>query len=991
MFDYRPRAYNSGQSSEQLMSLTPGARLGPYEILAAIGAGGMGEVYKARDTRLNRDVAIKILPEHFAADADRVARFQREAQVLASLNHPHIAAIYGLEEAPSTASTGSGQAHSAGSGQASSGQAVVRALVLELVDGLTLSEVIAMAVDHAPSGSEARQAVTALSPERRGWGPGAVREVGPHGKVRKAGLSLDEALPIARQIAEALEAAHEHGIIHRDLKPANIKLTADGSVKVLDFGLAKLAQASDSGLQAPGLSNSPTLTSPAMATNAGIILGTAAYMSPEQAKGKPVDKRGDIWAFGCVLYEMLTGKRAFEGDDVSDTMAAILRGEPDWNALPGDVPPHVRTLLRSCLEKDRKVRMGDVSVARFLLDQGAALTAAGASTVSRGAARRKPVWGRAIPIAITAVVAGALAAIAGFYAKPSPAPPRVSRLAVSLPNAAPLTIDGILPDIAITPDGTRLVYVGSNGAQMFVRALDALEPVAIFKGAPRGPFVSPDGQWVGFFDGTSALKKVAITGGPAVPIAAIDPGPRGATWAPDDTIIFATANAGTGLQRVPAGGGTPTVLTRPEHARGEADHLWPEMLPGGRAVLFTITAQGGGLDAAQVAVLDLQTGARKVLVRGGSHAHYAASGHLVYAAAGTLRAIAFDPVRLETSGTPVPVVPDVVTTTFGGVDAVVDGHGTLAYVTGGTAALQRTLTWVDRQGRETPVAAPPRAYVSPRIAPDGTRVAVSAGDEQSDIWIWDLARATLTRATLDPATDTYPVWTPDGRRLIFSSERMGARNLFWQEANGTGTVERLTDSPNQQDATAVSPDGKQLIFHESTPTPTGRDIMQVDLDGAHRVTPLVRTPFTEENGIISPDGRWLAYEANDSGRLEVYVRPYPDVNVGRWQVSTGGGNRPLWARNGRELFYLSPSGSLMSVTVENGPTWTASVPTMLLKQSLFVSSPGATVGRTYDVSADGQRFLMIKQGTSEQTAAPPQIIVVQNWVEELKRLVPVSK
>jgi len=466
--------------------------------------------------------------------------------------------------------------------------------------------------------------------------------------------------------------------------------------------------------------------------------------------------------------------------------------------------------------------------------------------------------------------------------------------------------------------------------------------------------------------------------------------PRGATWAPDDTIIVATSNATTGLQRVAPVGGPTTVLTRPDRARGEADHLWPELLPGGRAVLFTITLLTGGFDAAQVAVLDLQTGTWKILVRGGSDAHYVPSGHLVYATAGTLRAVAFDLATLETRGTPAPVIPEVVTTNFGAADAVVAGDGTLAYVSGGGvtgANAPRTLVWVDRQGRETPIAAPPRTYGYQRLSPDGTRVAVSVSDQENDVWVWDLSRTTLTRVTFDPSIDDYPVWTPDGRRLIFSSERGGTRSLYWQAADGTGAVERLTDSPNLQSATAVSPDGRRLIFTE-TAAKTGEDVMQVELDGTHRVTPLVQSPFVERNGMISPDGRWLAYEANDSGRGEIYVRPFPDVNSGHWQVSTAGGSRPFWSRNGQELIYASPTGALMRVRVERASSWAATAPAMLIKEGYF-TIPVGFLGRTSDISLDGQRLLVFKQGGGvDQIAAPPQVIIVQHWTEELKRLVP---
>ena len=651
------------------MPLNQGTHLGPYEILSAIGVGGMGEVYRARDTKLGRDVALKVIPDTFALDPDRLARFQREAQVLASLNHPHIAAIYGFED--------SGETH---------------ALVLELVEGETLAD-----------------------------------------RIARGALPLDEALPIAKQICEALEAAHEQGIIHRDLKPANINITSDGVVKVLDFGLAKLADRGPAKaghyppdgsvrLQAD-LTMSPTITSPAMMTGVGVLLGTAAYMSPEQAKGREADKRCDIWAFGCVLFEMLTGKGPLAGDDVTDTLANVLKREPNWLALPAEVPPALRALLRRCLEKNRRERVADISTALFVLKEQASLAA---PVTASAPLPRSPLW-----LGIAALTAGALviAAVATMLTwlatRPAdPAPPRVSRLPIAASGTAALSIDGFDRDLAITPDGSRVIYVGNHGTQLFIRALDALEPVTVFTGGSRGPFVSPDGQWIGFVDVANELKKVAVTGGPAVTLARLDGTARGATWGPDNTIIVATSNGATGLQRVGAAGGTTTVLTRPDLAQGELDHLWPEPLPGGRAVLFTITAATGGLDAAQVALLDLQTGTRKILMRGGSHAHYVSSGHLVYAAAGSLRAVAFDLARLETRGTPVSVVPAV---------------------------------------RETPIPTPPRPYVYPQLSPDGTRVAVNAQDQENDIWIWDLSRTTLTRATFDPSFDGYPVWTPDRR------------------------------------------------------------------------------------------------------------------------------------------------------------------------------------------------------------------------------------
>ena len=913
--------------------MTIGTTLGPYRVLEKLGAGGMGEVYRARDTKLNRDIALKILPDAFASDPDRLARFTREAQTLASLNHPNIAAIYGIEESQD-----------------------VRTLVMELVEGEDLSAHI-------------------------GRGP----------------IPLDEAVPIARQICEALEAAHEQGIIHRDLKPANVKVRADGTVKVLDFGLAKLDERSASLSGERGdLTHSPTLTF--NATQAGIILGTAAYMSPEQAAGKPVDKRSDLWAFGVVLMEMLTGRPVFTGETVSHVLAAVLRAEPDWSALPAHTPAPIRRLLRRCLDKDRKRRLDSAAAARLEIDD--ALAPIGeASTVSvtmPGAA-----WRRALPWASTAALAAGLAAVVVLWAswRQPAASPRLTRTTITTSGPAALTVTGIDRDLALSPDGTHVVYVGNNGTQLFVRALETLEPVAIVSGgALRGPFVSPDGQWVGFVDGTS-LRKVAITGGPLIALASLDAPPRGATWAPDDTIIFATSNSATGLQRVPAAGGTPEVLTRPDHAQGEADHLWPEILPGGRAVLFTITSQAGGLDAAQLAVRDLRTGILKVLLRGGSHGRYVASGvgspkradreggYLVYVASGTLRAIPFDPTRLETPGTAVPVLPRLATTSDGAGDFAVAADGTLVYVDapGSLAANARTLVWVDRTGKEEPVGAPPRAYQHPRLSPDGTRVALASTDQENDLWIWDLRRAGLTRLTLDPGQDFFPVWTPDGRRIIFSSNRGGAPNLWWQAADGTGAAEQLTTSGNPQLVTGITPDGAAALFYGVTPT-MGRDLLQLALDGTHRVTPLLQTKFDELNGIVSPDGRWLAYESNSSGTFEIYVQPFPNGGGGQRQVSTAGGRQPLWARSGKDLFYVGAEGTLLRVSVEaSGATWNNGTPTKLLEGRYFSSG---SAGRTYDVSPDGQRFLMIKAPGIDPSAPPPALIVVQHWTEELKRLVP---
>jgi Tol biopolymer transport system component len=679
---------------------------------------------------------------------------------------------------------------------------------------------------------------------------------------------------------------------------------------------------------------------------------------------------------------MLTGRRAFDDKDVPMTLSKVLQHDPDFDALPAGLSPALATYIRRCLHKDPKQRVQAIGDVRL------ALEGAFETVVPQMA---EPVvvahWRRIAVIAVaSAVASGAIIGtlVWGAMGPPESVAARVSRLQVTPSGTTALSVGWNDRDLAITPDGSRLVYVGNLSNQIFVRALDELESVAVFTGRPRGLFVSPDGQWIGFTDSGGALKRVAVTGGPAITLAALDTsGASGATWGPDDTIIVATNDVTTGLQRVAAAGGPLTVLTRPDRAQGEADHFWPEMLPGGRAVLFTITALTGGIEAAQVAVLDLQTGMRRILVRGGSHAHYVPSGHLIYAAAGTLRAVPFDLASGETRGTPVPVVSNVVTTGKGGVNAVVARNGTLAYVSGGVEGTPRTLVWVDRRGLETLIPAPPRPYLLPALSPDGTRVAVFANDQEHDLWLWGFGRPTLSRLTLVPGVDVVQVWTPDSRRVVFTSERAGVRNLYWQAADSTGAVERLTESPNTQYPSAVSPDGRRLIFTEESPK-TDDDVMAIELDATRTVRPLVQSPFIERNGIISPDGRWLAYESNESGRFEISVRPFPNVDGGVWQVSTTGGTRPIWARSGQELIYASPTSALMRVGVEPGPSWAATAPSLVVKEGYF-TIPGWW-GRSYDISPDGQRFLMIKESGVDGNLAAPSIIVVQHWVEELKRL-----
>jgi serine/threonine-protein kinase len=920
------------------MSLAPGTRIGVFEVQSALGAGGMGEVYLARDTRLKRNVALKVLPDTFAQDDDRVARFRREAELLASLNHPNIAQIYGLE----------GQ-------EAQEGQdRRALALVMELVEGPTLADLI-----------------------------------------DRGSIALDEALPIARQIADALEAAHEKGVIHRDLKPANVKVTPDGTVKVLDFGLAKLAPLEGGDAAKTGgvaaLSMSPTLS--VHATYAGVILGTAAYMSPEQAKGRTVDKRSDVWAWGCVLFEMLTGRRPFEGEDVADTIAFVLTKDPDWALLPPAVPPAVRVLLHRCMEKDRKKRIADISTARFVLDEAAALRAPEpAAAVSPAPStswwRRLAAYAAVLVAAVVVTAAAAWALLKGNDPTPQPA-----RFAIVPPSAQPLNVNSPDRGIAISPDGAHIVYRGGNGSagvgSLTLRAIDRLEAHAL-PGiqAFRHAFFSPDGKWIGYFS-LGELRKVSVSGGPSLQIVRTTSVPRGASWGPDDTIILATADSATGLLRVPAGGGEMKVLTRPDAAHGESDHVFPSILPDGSAVLFTITASGQP-DNSQVAVLDLKSGTSKILVRGGSQAEFVEPDHLVYAASGSLRAVRFDVKALELTSDPVPVVEQILTAATGEAAFAVSRTGSLVYVPGGTGGLQasaRSLVWVDRRGNEEPIKAPQRAYQYPRMSPDGTRVALDVRDQDNDIWIWDLARTTLTRLTTDAALEGYPVWTPDGRRVVFNSQRSGLNaNLYWQAADGTGAAERLTTSGNIQLPTTITLDGAMVVLEEQVPGSL-YDIMGLTLMGGRRTQPLIHTAFSERNAEISPDGRWIAYQQFESTQSQVYVRPFPNVDSGRWQISSAGGTRPLWARSGRELFYLDAQDKLTGVPVQTtASTFSAGNPTKLLETAYFA---GAPTGRTYDVSPDGKRFLMIKESVeTNPNAAPAGLVVVLHWNEELKRLLP---
>ena len=897
------------------MPLIPGTRVGPYEILAPLGAGGMGEVYRARDTKLGRDVAVKTLPEALSGDPERIARLQREAQLLASLNHPHIATIFGLETIDGS-----------------------HFLVLELVEGESLADLI--------------------------------------GRGR---LPLDQALAVARQIVDALEAAHDKGIIHRDLKPGNVMLTLDGQVKVLDFGLARALE----GDASSSVTNSPTLSF--AATQAGVILGTAAYMSPEQAKGRVADKRSDVWAFGCVLFEMLSGQRAFDGEDVSDILAGILRGEPDWNALPAQVPAPIRTLIRRCIEKDRRARIPDMSVVRFLMAEAAAAAAAPPAIERSRLPRRRvaviAISGAAVGVALSAAV------LYGVRLWNRPTAPPLMRFAMVPPATQPLIVVGADRTIAVSPDGKYIAYAtGVPGqTQLVVRPIGQLEgiPLAGTDGV-RQPFFSPDSQWIGFFSG-SELKKIAVTGGPPVTLCRIgDAPPRGGTWSEDDTILFATASSADGLMRVAAAGGEPRSVSKPEPGRGERDHILPSVLPGGRAALFTVVADTA--NTSKIAAIDLATGAVTPLVAAGSHAEFMAPGFLVFAAAGSLRAVRFDAERLQVLTDAVPVLEGVMTAPSGAAYFAVSKSGSLLFVPGSFTQMANRFVWMNRRGQEDPVAAPPRAYSNPRLSPDDTRLALDVRDQSQDIWIWHFARQTLERLTSDPAIDQNPVWTKDGRRIVFTSARAGPSNpnLYAQAADGTGQAERWTTSANVQVPFWISGDGLSLLFMEFSGS-TRPDLMLLHREAKPRTEPLIQTRFAESSADVSPDGRWIVYQSDESGPPEIYVRPFPKVDEGRWQISTAGGTRPVWGRDGKELFFLDLSRGMISVPVRTAPTFTSGQPTKLFDSGAFFGLPG----RSYDVSLDSQRFLVVKEANQPgRDTSPPSMVMVLNWIEELKARVP---
>ncbi len=885
-----------------------------YKITSKLGEGGMGEVYLAEDTRLDRKVALKFLTEEMQGDETARKRFLREAKSAAALDHAYICHIHevGEEEGNSFIS-------------------------MEYVQGETLKDLL-----------------------------------------EEGALALPDALEKATEIAEALEAAHKQNIVHRDLKPSNIMITPEGHIKVLDFGLAKRLTPADG-----GDSQEKTLT--ANLTRTGDTLGTVPYMPPEQLRGQEIDARSDIFSFGVVLYEMLTGVHPFQKDSSVETANAVLNeaAAPVTKYLdkaPGLLRHTVRKMLAK--EPDRRYQsVHEVGTDLAELASGSEDSFETAPDVERSVSRILP-WG----IAGLSIVAFLLSLLWQWQAT-DPVEPTPIRFRLGLsPDQSLLTNPS--PAMAISPDGKRLAYAvtESQGTNLYVRALDELEGRLLpgTEGA-HSPFFSPDGQWVGF-GASEKLKKVAFSGGTPRTLCGVSSmGMEGASWAADDTIVFGRSVM-AGLSRVAAAGGMPEEVTVPDREKGEVGHRSPQVLPGGEWVLFSA---GGAGNPWNLVVQSLETGERRVLQQGGYCGRYLPTGHLVFMREATLFAAPFDLDRLELTDSPVPILEGVRTRPDAS-EAQFDlsRTGTLVYLPGGGPTSSRRMVWVDREGQEEPLAAEPHFYRFPRISPDGKRAAVVIGgsEGEGEIWIYDLSRETLSRFTFDPAVDDYPVWTPDGQRLVFQSSRQGAQgDLFWKKADGTGQVELLKTLASRQEPHSFSRDGKRLVFGQWEPQSGGGiNIGMLSLGAEPTAKLLLQEPYEEGRPALSPDGRWIAYRSNETGRHEVYVRPFPKVDEGKWQVSPNGDVSPLWAPGGRELFYRSGE-DMMVVRVETEPTFKAVSP-----QVLFTGSYGVAAGRNYDIDPHGERFLMLKD-VEEHASAGSQLIVGVNWSEEVKRLVPTGK
>jgi serine/threonine protein kinase len=866
-----------------------------YKITTKLGEGGMGAVYRATDTKLGRDVAIKVLPDSFANDHDRLARFTREAQVLASLNHPNIAAIYGVED---------------------------HALILELVEGPTLAERLV------------------------------------HGAI-----PLEEALPIARQIAEGIEFAHERGIIHRDLKPANVKIREDGTVKLLDFGLAK-AFSPDDGSGSAELMNSPTLTG--RATQLGVILGTAAYMAPEQAKGKAVDRRADIWAFGIVVYEMLTGKRGYQAEDVSETLAAVLTREVDWTALPAATPARLRTLLRDCMARDPRQRLRDVGEARRVLDQlisGAADPSAGV-TASIVPPAQISAGRRALPWAITAAAAlGAIAFATLYFSHTNESPPEV-RLQIVTPSIKDEIALGFSGNnfLTLSPDGRSIVYVANTedgkSYRLWLRPLDSelAKPLPGTELPIQGTFWSPDSKWIGFF-ADKKLKRIDVATG-TVQTLADAPTPRGGTWSRDGTILFSPAGNGI-LYRMPAAGGQPEPVT--QFRSQEVTHRWPQFLPDGRHFVFWISGtpevQGiyaGALDSHEY---------RKICVADGP-AIFAPPGHLFFVRESVLYGQQFDPDTMKLSGEPIPVASDVSTSPYTGLRFTASSQGTIAYRP--DVVVTRQMTWLDRLGKPLGTVGEPLDYLQVgELSPDGRTLAVTTqrGAGRFSISMMDMTRGTVTPLGRDTGTLR---WSPDGSKIAFGCVPRGHADICWKVAGSNGPGEVLYPTAEAKNLDDWSPDGKYILYTSQMPK-TARDVMAVPFTGNDRQPiPVAQTPAAERSGRFSPDGKWVAYESDEIGPVDVFVRPFPGPGPAV-RVSTGGGSAPFWRKDGKELYYrLGDQLMAVSIKMSSNGGLALGIPVPLFKAN------GSAV-----VQTDGQRFLFAMKLHDVST---PPITVIVNWV-----------
>jgi Tol biopolymer transport system component len=883
----------------------------------------MGEVYRARDAKLGRDVALKILPATVATDPERLARFVREAQVLASLNHPNIGAIHGFED--------SGAVH---------------ALVLELVEGPTLAD-----------------------------------------RIAQGALTIEEAVTIARQIAEALEAAHEQGIVHRDLKPANVKLRPDGTAKVLDFGLAKALD--PRGSSPLDLSLSPTVASPA--TMQATILGTAAYMAPEQAKGKAVDKRADVWAFGIVFAEMLAGRPMYEGETVSEILAAVIMKPPDLGVLPALTPAAVRRLIERCLDRDPKARLRDIGEARIALERYVANPdAEKAGSVARAAPRR--AWLPLIAIA-SMIVAVAVAGLLLVIGRRQPsAAPAISRFDLDVPPKTELNLIS-RPAVTISPDGSQVVFAAvlDGVSRLYVRRRDAVE-ARLLPGTEEAsdPVFSPDGKWLVFFGG-SKLKKMQLDG---TPVSLADaPDARGVDWLGDNTLVYAPSAIGP-IYTIPAVGGVARAITSIDEKARERTHRWPVALPGGRAVLFTVGtfASPDNYDDSQIDAVILSSGERRRVFERAALVRLA-PGHLLFARGAVLSAVPFDTDKLTVAGTPVQVLQGVNgDTTTGASDFALAADGTFAYVPGDSRTGLNRPVWANRNGMTELFDLPENLYFDPRMSPDGSRVALTigrgarsgAGEGSDDLWVYEIARKTLTRFTFGGG-DT-PVWSADGSRIYYVSQNAaGTQSTIWMRpSDGSRDPVRLATIDSRAFLHYVSPDGRSFIIDFEDHNGKGRQIFRWFADSTAKPEPLVATPSDEYAAAVSPDGRWLAYQSNESNRYEVYVRDLQGTGA-RWQVSNGGGEEPHWSPNGRELYFRAESRLFVS-PVERQPTFRPGTPSLLMQGIYNMRSDS---GISFDVDPKSGRFVMIRLASSGASQA--RVRLVLNWLDEFRRLMSDAK